>query len=90
MNRSAILLHAGSAIGHVTRSVDATSARCPAIWYRRLRAPHGLAEDRQAIKSQGTYPLRLSSVINAELARCATPDGTSFNQFVATTVGKKP
>ena len=55
-NGLATLLHAGSAIGHVTRSIDATSARCPAIWHRRLRTPHGLADDRQVMKSQGTYP----------------------------------
>ena len=37
-----------------------------------------------------TYPLRLSSVIKAELVRRAKPDGKSFNQFVATAVGEKP
>lgn len=39
--------------------------------------------------SQSTYPLRLPASIKAEVVRRAKVAGTSFNQFVATTVVEK-
>ena len=40
-------------------------------------------------KSQSTYPLRLPTSVKAEVVRRASPDGTTFNQFVATAEAEK-
>ena len=40
-------------------------------------------------KRQSTYPLRLPTSVKAEVVRRAKADGTSVNQFVATSVAEK-
>lgn len=80
-NRLAIVLHAGSTIGHATRSVDATSALCSAIWHRRSRAPHGLAEDRQVIKSQGTHPHLSAASVQSDQGRACAPRQTRWQEL---------